>query len=151
MGNDFALEILARGGYGHRHLGIVVKTYRFWRDPFFVGGCVLYGVNRWLVKPHVHSLFLRGYFNDVLLIPCALPVVLWLQRRLGLRTLDTPPTPGEIVFHLVVWSLLFEVVGPHLMRVTGDPLDVLAYTVGGALAGVWWHRLKREALRSDEL
>ena len=46
----------------------------------------------------------------------------------------------KLPFHLVIWSVLFEVIGPHIMRVTGDPLDVLAYVVGGVLAGLWWHR-----------
>lgn len=76
----------------------------------------------------------------MLLIPCALPLVLWLQRKLGLRNHDGPPTVSEIAFHLVVWSILFEVIGPHIMRVTGDPLDVLAYVVGGVAAGLWWNR-----------
>ena len=116
-----------------------MKRFGYWRDPLFLVGCALYVLNRWAIKPHVHSPFLHGQFNDLLLIPCALPLVLWLQRHLGLRKHDAPPTVSEIVFHLVAWSLLMEVAGPHLMHVTGDPLDVLAYAVGGALAGVWWH------------
>ena len=76
----------------------------------------------------------------MLLIPCALPVALWLQRRLGLREHDRPPSNAEIALHLLVWSVLFEVIGPHIMRTTGDPLDVLAYIVGGIAAAFWWHR-----------
>lgn len=88
-----------------------------------------------------HSVFLRGYFNDVLLIPCALPLVLWLHRRLGLRAHDAAPQWGEIFFHLVVWSVLFEAIGPHIMRgVTGDPWDVVAYCAGGIVSGWWWRR-----------
>ena len=128
-----------------------MKPYRFWRDPLFIACGALYIVNRWLAKPHVHSPFLRGHFNDLLLIPCALPPVLWLQSHLGLRKHDAPPTPGEIVFHLIVWSVLFEVIGPHIMRVTGDPLDVMAYAAGGVVAGVWWHLAAREKSRPDEL
>jgi hypothetical protein len=116
-----------------------MRPFGYGRDPLFLMCCALYAVNRWAIKPHVHSPFLHGQFNDLLLIPCALPLVLWLQRQLGLRQHDAPPTVGEIAFHLVAWSLLMEVVGPHLVRVTGDPLDVLAYAVGGALAGIGWH------------
>lgn len=115
-----------------------MKRFAYWLDPLFLICCALYAVNRWGLKPRVHSAFLRGQFDDLLLIPCALPLVLWLQRKLGLRSHDRPPTFREISFHLVVWSILFEVIGPHIMRVTGDPLDVLAYFVGGALAGLWW-------------
>lgn len=115
-----------------------MRRFGYWRDRLFLLGCALYALNRWGVRPHVHSPFLHGQFNDGLLIPCALPLVLWLQRGLRLRGHDEYPSAGEIGFHLVVWSVLFEVIGPHIMRVTGDPLDVVAYAVGGVLAGVWW-------------
>ncbi len=95
-------------------------------------------MNRWLLKPHLRVEFLHSHFNDLWLIPCALPLVLWLHRQLGWRADDAPPRWGEIALHFVVWSLLFEVIGPHLMRVTGDPLDVLAYAAGGLGAGLWW-------------
>jgi hypothetical protein len=117
-----------------------VKRFAYWLDPLCLICCGFYALNRWVVKPRVHSAFLRGQFDDMLLIPCALPLVLWLQRKLGLRNHDGPPTIAEIGFHLAVWSMLFEVVGPHIMRVTGDPLDVLAYVVGGVAAGLWWNR-----------
>lgn len=117
-----------------------MKRFAYGRDPLCLAGCALYALNRWVLKPHVASPLLRGQFNDFLLIPAALPWVLWLQRKLGLRTHDAPPGVGEIAFHLVVWSVLFEVIGPHLMRVTGDPLDVLAYTAGALLALGWWQR-----------
>lgn len=122
-----------------------MKAFRYWRDPLCLISCALYALNRWGVKPHVHSPFLRGQFDDLLLIPCALPLVLWLQRKLGLRKHDAPPTAGEIIFHLVVWSVLFEVIGPHLLRVTGDPLDVLAYVAGGVVAALWWQFAARRA------
>jgi hypothetical protein len=117
-----------------------VKVFAYWRDRLFIVCCVLYAVNRWGVKPLVHSGFFHGQFNDLLLIPCALPPLLWLQRKLRLRSHDAPPTPGEIAFHLIVWSLLFEFAGPHIMHVTGDIRDVAAYTVGAAFSGLWWNR-----------
>ena len=74
-------------------------------------------------------------------MPCALPPLLFLQRRLGLRTDDRVPSPGEITLYLIVWSVLFEVIGPHITRrATGDPLDVIAYVMGGIVAGLWWNR-----------
>ena len=115
-----------------------MKQFGYWRDPLFLAGCTGYVLNRWLVKPHVHSLFLRGQFNDCFLIPCALPLLLWWQRRCALRRHDGFPTAAEIGFHLVVWSVLFEIVGPHLMRVTGDVGDIVAYTAGGLIAWGWW-------------
>jgi hypothetical protein len=120
-----------------------MKRFGYWHDPLCLICCALYGLNRWGLKPSVHSAFLRGQFDDLLLIPCALPVVLWMQRWLRLRNHDLPPTWGEIGFHIVVWSILFEAIGPHIMRVTGDPLDVLAYAVGGAAAGCIWQGVLR--------
>jgi len=98
-------------------------------------------MNRWLVKPHSHSVFLRSWFNDTLLIPCALPLILLVYRCLKLRPHDDPPTMLEITGHLVLWSVFFEWIGPHLVKhATGDWLDVLAYFAGAAVAALWWHR-----------
>ena len=118
-----------------------MKPFRYALDPVCLAGVLIYAANRWLVKPHLASVFLRNHFNDLLLLPCLLPPVLWLHRRLGWRRGDDPPAPAEIVFHWVVWSVFFEVLGPQLdRRVTGDWRDVVAYAVGGLLAGVWWNR-----------
>lgn len=118
-----------------------MKPFRYCRDPLFLIGCVAYGVNRWLLKPHTTNSFLHGYFNDFWLIPCALPPILWLHRWLRLRTDDSYPQISEIALHLVFWSVLFEYIGPKFMPHTvGDPLDVLAYAAGALLAVVWWHR-----------
>jgi hypothetical protein len=118
-----------------------LNRFRYLADPLFVLCCSLYALNRWAVKPRIHNSFLHGYFNDVLLIPCALPPLLFMQRWLRLRLHDSPPTPSEIALYVVVWSILFEVIGPRIMPWTvGDVWDVAAYSVGGILAGVWWHR-----------
>lgn len=116
------------------------KRFRYLFDSLFLPGCGLYATNRWLIKPHVHSGFFHDWFNDTLLIPCALPPLLWLHRRLGLRSHDFQPGWGEVLAHLVGWSILFEAIGPRIMRTTGDPWDVAAYAGGGFLATLWWHR-----------
>jgi hypothetical protein len=102
---------------------------------------VLYGANRWLVKPWCSGGLVHNWFSDLLLIPCALPPLLWLQRRLHLREHNEAPSWREIGFHLAIWSALFEWAGPHIMRgATGDVWDVAAYALGGIAAGWWWHR-----------
>ena len=116
-----------------------MQRFLYWRDPLFILGCAAYTLNRWLLKPHLASRFLHGYFNDLWLIPCALPPILWLHRRLGLRADDSYPRVSEILLHLAFWSVLFEYLGPKFMPHTvGDPLDVLAYAAGAAVAGIWW-------------
>jgi len=128
---------------GFGDFGFVVKRFAYLRDGLFLVCCSLYVLNRWAIKPHTHNPFLRFHFNDMLLIPCALPVLLWLQRGLGLRKNDEPPSWNEIALYTVFWSILFEVIGPHLLRrATGDPWDVVVYFVGGIGAGLWWNRHK---------
>jgi hypothetical protein len=62
-----------------------------------------------------------------------------VQRRLRLRTTDTPPDWREVLMHLVVWSVAAEVVGPHFFaRATGDIWDVAAYAAGAVVATVFW-------------
>ena len=119
----------------------MLKKFRYLGDGLFLLASALYALNRWFILARVHSRFMHGYFNDVLLMPCALPPLLLAQRRLQLRTHDEMPTPGELATYLLVWSILFEVVGPHLFRrATADPWDVAAYAFGAIVAGLWWHR-----------
>ena len=131
-----------------------MNRFGYLRDPLFLLGCGLYGLNRFLLKPHFHHAFVHSWFNDGLLIPCALPPLLLLHRWLRLRRHDAPPTFGEISLHLVFWSILFEWWGPHIFKyVTGDWWDVLAYFVGGLLACAWWNRaaILHPAFRPHEL
>lgn len=121
-----------------------MRRFQYLQDPLFLVGAAAYAVNRWLVKPHLHAGFFHDHFNDLWLIPCALPLMLWLHRRLGWRTHDDPPQISEISFHLLVWSILFEWIGPQIMpHTTGDPWDVVAYAAGGLFAGWWWHRRRK--------
>jgi hypothetical protein len=109
------------------------------RDPIFLIGCAAYALNRLVLKPHFSSALLHNWFNDALLIPCALPPLLLMHRWLGLRKHDSPPTALEVTAHVIGWSALFEWAGPHFMRgTTGDPWDVVAYCVGAVVALTWW-------------
>jgi hypothetical protein len=113
-------------------------------DPVCVAACASYAINRWLIEPHVSACWIHSWVNDVFLIPAALPLLLTIERMFGLRRHDGPPTWAEIFAHLAGWSLLFEYIGPFLnSRATGDLWDVVAYTIGGLLAGCWWHSRSR--------
>lgn len=100
----------------------------------------MYALNRWAVKPLVAIAFFHNWFQDILLIPCALPPLLWLESYLGLRPAQEGPRWREIAFHLAIWSVLFEAAGPLIFKHSvGDWRDVLAYVGGGLLAGWWWN------------
>lgn len=116
-----------------------MKRFRYALDPLCLAAGAAYAVNRWLVPVALKGPFLRGHFADLLLIPAALPLMLWVQRCLGLRVSDHRPDWREIVLHLVAWSAAAEWIGPHLFsRATGDWWDVAAYAAGAAGAMVWW-------------
>lgn len=117
-----------------------MKRYPYLADPLWLGACLLYAVNRGWWRQASGLPFFAGQFNDLLLIPCALPVLLWVQRCLGLRDHDRFPEPGEVALHLVVWSVIAEGIGPRLIPwAVGDLRDVAAYALGGLFAGLWWH------------
>jgi len=116
-----------------------VKRFRYGFDPLCLAACAAYAFGRWYLRRHVAGGFWHDQFTDLLLIPAALPFMLWLQRRLGLRPDDARPSWREIGGHLAVWSIAAEAVAPLLFHhAVGDWRDVLAYGAGAALAGGWW-------------
>lgn len=114
---------------------------RLLRDPLWLAAAALFTLNQLVLKPGSAGVFWAHHFNDVLLIPCALPVLLVVHARLGLRRSEDPVSLAEVMGHLVIWSWLFEGIGPSLMRhATGDWRDVACYWGGGLIALAWWHR-----------
>lgn len=110
-----------------------------------------YAFNRLLVRPHLAGFFhshlhwawpfLHSHCDDLLLLPAALPVVLWLQRLFGLRQHDRPPSWPEMLAHLIAWSVMCKMVGPIYLQIgAADPWDVLFFAAGGSAACLWWNR-----------
>lgn len=124
----------------------VGASFRYLADPLFLCGISLYALNQAVFKPLSENPFLAGHFNDLLLAPCALPVLLLIYRGLGLRPENGPPSAGEIFPVLFLWAALFEWAGPRLFaHAVGDWLDVAAYLAGGLAAWAWWRRPARNA------
>lgn len=128
-----------------------MKPFGYLRDRLFLCTLPAYAVNRLLVLPHFSGFlharaplawsFLHSHFDDLLLMPVALPVILWVQRLTGLRTHDRPPAWREMFMHLAVWSVMAKVIGPYYCHIgVADPWDVLYFTAGGAGACAWWNR-----------
>lgn len=118
-----------------------MRRFGYARDRTCWIACALYATNRWAVPAALKNGFLRGHFNDCLLIPAALPLMLLLERWLGLRRDDAAPRWTEVLFHLVIWSVAAEVVGPRLFaHAQGDGVDVVAYAAGAAVAMLAWRR-----------
>jgi hypothetical protein len=117
-----------------------MRRFGYLRDPLFLVAAICYVANRWWLKTLVPSPFLHGHLDDLLLIPAALPLILCLQRIIGLREHDDAPSWSEVFLHFAVWSLICEFVGPFWLHVgTADLWDVMAYAVGGGGACLWWN------------
>jgi ubiquinone/menaquinone biosynthesis C-methylase UbiE len=116
-----------------------VSRFRYGFDPLCLLSCGLYAVFRWLIRPHTSAVFWHSYSTDYLFIPAALPLMLWVYRRLGLRAHDRFPDWPEIGLHFVVWSIAAEGVAPFFFKsAVGDWWDIAAYAVGAVVAGGWW-------------
>jgi hypothetical protein len=124
-----------------------VRPFRYYADPVCVASLVAYALNRFVLKPNgVGGDFVRCYLNDLLCLPLFLPTILYVQRRLGLRRTDAFPRAWEVVQHWLVFAVVFEVVLPRYptwFRTTADPLDAVAYLVGGLAALLIWSRSRR--------
>src|SRR5271170_6666617 len=99
-----------------------MRRFGYLHDRLFLLALGMYALNRLVILPHFGFLirsrfpwswsFLHSHLDDVLMMPAALPVVLWIQRQLIWRTHDEPPGWDEMAGHLAVWSLMCKVVGP---------------------------------------
>ena len=119
-----------------------MKRFGYWKDSVFLAGISLYGLNRFVLKPLLPAgeQFFRGHFNDCLLVWVALPIFLATYRMIGIRKNDHFPKFGEVAFHVLMWSLFFEIIGPKwLHHGTGDLWDVIFYGMGGVAAWILWH------------
>lgn len=149
-GYDFAFE----SGAGHHNricAAGAMNRFLFLQDRLFLISLATYAGNRLIIRPRLAGFFqshlswawpfLHSHLDDLLLMPAALPVVLWLQRLTGLRSHDRPPGWGEMVGHLVVWSVMCKIVGPFGLHLGApDPWDVLFFAAGGIAACLWWNR-----------
>lgn len=116
--------------------------FRYLGDPLFLLCVATYFVNRLILKVIWKEGFVHEHLNDLICIPFWVPIVLFAQRKLGLREGDDSPRPSEIVIPLVVWSWVFEIVLPATGwlgdRCVSDYLDIVYYTIGALLAGLFW-------------
>ena len=122
--------------------------FRYLRDPLFLSASLLYGLNRFWLKPRwgTQIPFLRNHWNDCLLLPTALPMLLWFFRKTGLRPQDAPPAWREVAGWTLLWSLLFEGIFPRFLHWgTADWRDVLCYAAGALCAGLYWNKSSASA------
>ncbi len=117
------------------------RGWVIWRDVVFWGALAAYAVNKALLPLGGGSAFRRDHFNDLLLVPVALPLLLQAQVRLRWREGGLPPQRAETLLHLGVWSVVCEWAGPRWLGFgTADVRDVVCYAIGALAAQRWWDR-----------
>jgi len=103
----------------------------------------LYGVVR-LLAARVAGLSaspLRLYGPDLLAPLVLIPLFTWMQVWWGLRSSQQALSGGEILAYVSGISLVYEGVLPlWSSRSSADPLDVVAYAVGGMVLWMWTRR-----------
>jgi hypothetical protein len=116
--------------------------FLYLRDPLFLVCVATYFINRLVLKAIWKEGFVHEHLNDVICIPFWVPIMLFVQRKVGLRADDAGPRPGELVIPPILWSWIFEILLPAVPSLGhaffADHLDVLAYCVGALGAGVFW-------------
>jgi hypothetical protein len=116
--------------------------YRYMKDPLFLFCLLLYCVNRWVLKPYFPNPISKGYLNDLICLPFWVPIMLFIMRRIGLRTDDLAPQSYEVLIPLVMWSWVFEALLPRVNvfrgLATSDHLDIFCYTLGAFIASIFW-------------
>ena len=105
-------------------------------------------LNRFIIRPtykyRVHTRPVRRH------APCSVRAATRLASIDGSACASTnsQPTLCELTTLLIFWSIFFEVIGPFVLhKGVSDKWDVVAYTVGGIAAWLWWNR---EVNRSSE-
>jgi hypothetical protein len=124
---------------------MLAKRFEYFNDFVFLISVATYAFNRFIIKPclkgqsNILALFFKGHLNDCLLVPCVLPIFLWSYRKLGARTHDNTPTWKEMLLHVTMWSVFFEIIGPfYLHHGTADYWDTIDYACGGFIAMIFW-------------
>ena len=127
-----------------------MKSYSPLRDWLWITSVALVVLNKLWIKPHFSGAFWHSSLNDVLCLPVWMPIMVWVFARFRWRE-ASPPRTLEILVCWIFWSLVFEVWLPHTdifgRFASGDPLDVLAYGVGGVTALFWWEQARRKMVK----
>ena len=92
----------------------------------------LFLLNRWIESRGLSFIPVRSWLDDVLVLPLALGFALWIHRRRRGGSWTIPMF--QVIVAVVLYALVFELVLPsYLDSAVADPLDVVAYAVGGVL------------------
>lgn len=116
------------------------------RHPLFLAGVGLYAfacLNRYWPIGRLPT-GINSHLADLLALPLQLTMVLWLMRRFYFRQPAFVLPNSWIAASWAVVAVWFELIMPRYNpRMTADPLDVAAYTLGGLVFWRWMNRPAR--------
>jgi len=133
--------------------------FRPLQDPLLIVCLAVYALNRFVLKPYLPWSFLHEHLNDLICLPFWVPIMLFVQKSIGLRPDDQPPRASEIAIPLVLWSWVFEIWLPYTpfgrQWCTADPADIVSYSLGALGAAAfwnWWYgRRQRVSLQTPSI
>lgn len=115
------------------------RRFAYCGEIIFQIAALAYFSNRFVIGPAIHLAFLRNYLGDFLLFPCAAPPLFWMRDSLRGQLAGVPPSWVETGVLFLLWSFIFEWLGPiWLKKGTADPYDVIAYAAGAIICGIVW-------------
>jgi glycopeptide antibiotics resistance protein len=107
------------------------------RNPLFISCTFLYvlhSVCKRATPEFAQTAFLKNYLNDLLFVPLALGIAVFLQRNFILKQPEYRLSKTQVIICVVYISIMFEGVIPLFKdRYTADFSDVLCYGFGGLL------------------
>jgi hypothetical protein len=104
-----------------------MNTFK-WFSLFSFIALFIYLMNK---AGYVFNDFVQFYVNDLLVVPLTATLAMWFMRML-LQQKKLALRSWQILFIVMMYSLLFEALLPHFIkRYAGDPVDVLMYIAGG--------------------
>ena len=132
------------------------NDFKYLSDPLFQLSSMTYVFNKISLFFSYGSdwvrVFIASYLSDLLLVPVTIPIILFCSKALGLRPQSLPPSLLELAIPVLIWSIAFEVIGPRVFgRGVSDPVDVVAYCVGGFVSWLIWRRpIRYSVVRRSE-
>jgi hypothetical protein len=96
---------------------------------------LLYFINSWFLISRYNEInFLRDHLGDMLALPVYLPLTLYLAMRLDIVKSSFKFSAVHVLISTILFSLIFEGFLPSFVESsTRDPMDGLAYLMGGVL------------------
>ncbi len=104
------------------------------KNPYFLLASFCYLTNRFLFKLIGFQDVVVPYLNDLLCLPVALTLALFLQHQLFPGVARNRLNKAQVIFSFLYFSVFFEGILPAFSeRYTRDLWDIPAYAAGGIL------------------